>query len=130
MSVGLMASQLRFGSFLMDNFGEELIAGRRARERQAAYLDERDPSGSSVRRKKETETSQAGGDPSPADAGGGPPTDAQDQTGGTGTGVPDIHSLDTAKRPSVPPTSSRAPIYAAVVIVLVSIAVAAALVLR
>ncbi len=135
MSVGLMASQLRFGSFLMDNFGEDLIASRRARERQAAYLDERDPTGSSVRRKSASDADaladadEEADEEVVADAEVAADTDAEELR--DAAAVPEIHSLDTAKRPSVPPkASSRAPIYVAVVIVLVAIAIAAALVLR
>jgi serine/threonine-protein kinase len=49
MEARLMASQLRFGSFLTEHFADEIVESRRERERQARYLLERDPSGSSIR---------------------------------------------------------------------------------
>jgi serine/threonine-protein kinase len=49
MEARLMASQLRFATFLTEHFAEEIVDVRRERERQAEYLLERDPSGSSVR---------------------------------------------------------------------------------
>jgi hypothetical protein len=43
LEVGLMASQLRFGTFLTDHFADEIVALRRARERAAeAALHARD----------------------------------------------------------------------------------------
>ncbi|RLB50564.1 MAG: hypothetical protein DRJ42_18610 [Deltaproteobacteria bacterium] len=49
LAAGLMASQLRFASFLTDQFAADVLEGRRDRERMASFRVEEDAAGTAVR---------------------------------------------------------------------------------
>ncbi len=134
----LHASQLRFGSFLTEHFAEEIVKARRAREKHAEYLLERDPTGSSVRPIVERAPDAAAPAPAPAPRATAEPARASTPDGAVVSGstapavepagerasVPDpISVADTAPRPSLPPPRSPTAFYVVVLVVLVALAV-------